>query len=439
MFDGKLRAARAWGTLSSYHPMRIIVYPHQMTVGGSQLNAVELAAAVRDRGHDVSVFAAENGPLETIVEELRLPLVIAPRHKRRPSMIIAQALRDLSRREHVDIVHCYEWPPCLEGFYGPLLFDRVTVGCTVMSMAVAPFIPSLIPLIVGTEQIASAARTSRSGRVGVIEPPVDIERNHPSVQGSDFRTRYRLDDRPTVVLVSRLAFALKLEGIERAMAAAAILARDTGLRLVIVGDGPARERLALAAAEINARTCDATVTFTGELADPRQAYAAADVVLGMGGSALRAMAFAKPVVILGERGFAELLTADSVSTFLWQGFYGLGDNDKRPERLAQLLRPLLADPRRRVQLGAFARQFVESRFSLASAASRQIDFYREWLQDQPRRSEQVIAAVATAAQVLSHKIRQRLDRWRGHEVVEDFNAVSRIAKTFDVAEMARRR
>jgi glycosyltransferase involved in cell wall biosynthesis len=420
--------------------MRIIVYPHQMTVGGSQLNAIELAAAVRDRGHDVSLFAAEGGPLEAEVKDLQLPLVIAPHHKRRPSMRIALTLRDLCRREHVDIVHGYEWPPCLEAFYGPLLFDRVTVGCTVMSMAVAPFIPSFIPLIVGTEQIAAAARASRSGRVCVIEPPVDTEKNHPNVQGDGFRTRYRLDDRPTLVLVSRLTFALKLEGIERAMAAAEILARDVGLRLVIVGDGPARVKLARAAAEINACTGDATVTFTGELADPRSAYAAADVVLGMGGSALRAMAFAKPVVILGEHAFAELVTPESVSTFLWQGFYGLGDNDKRPERLAQLLRSLLADTRRRAELGAFARQLAESRFSLASAGSRQVDVYREWLQaNRPRRSELVIAAARTATQVLSHKARQRLDRWRGREVAEDFNAVWRIAKTAEVAETTRRR
>jgi glycosyltransferase involved in cell wall biosynthesis len=429
--------ARGSQTLAAERPLRVVVYPHALTVGGSQLNAIELAAAARDRGHYVTVFAAEPGILGDTVERLRLPLVIAPSAHRRPSIAIARALRDLCRRERVDIVHGYEWPPCLEAFYGPLLLDGITVGCTIMSMAVAPFIPSSIPLIVGTEQIAAAARTSRRARVRVIEPPVDTDSNHPNVSGDQFRARYGLEDRLTIVLVSRLSVALKLEGIERAIAAAALLAGETGLRLVLVGEGPERERLARAAARVNSLTGEPTVTLTGELVDPRSAYAAADVVLGMGGSALRAMAFAKPVVVLGELGFAELLTPHSAAVFLWQGFYGLGDGDTRPERLAELLRPLLANRDTRARLGVFSREFVESRFSLFGAANRQVDFYREWLTERPGQSRLTLEAASTAAQLFSYKVRRRLARWKGRQATEDFNAVSEIVKTAEQARKSR--
>jgi glycosyltransferase involved in cell wall biosynthesis len=414
--------------------MRIVVYPHLMTVGGSQLNAIELAAAVRDRGHEVTVFAAEPGPLGETVERFGLPLVLAPRHRKRPSIPIARALRDLCRREQIDIVHGYEWPPCLEAFYGPLLCDGVSVGCTVMSMSVAPFLPSSVPLIVGSEQIAAAARLARSGPVRVIEPPVDTEANHPGIDGTAFRTRYGLGDRPTIVLVSRLAVALKLEGIERAMRAMALLAPDTGAQLVVVGDGPAREHLARVAGEVNASTGGATVTMTGELTDPRPAYAAADVLLGMGGSALRAMAFAKPVVVLGELGFARVFSPGTVDLFLWQGFYGLGDGDQRADPFADLLRPLVVDPARRTELGEFAREFVESRCSLVAAGEYQEELYREWLAIQPSRTVLVAEGAGTAAQVLVGKVRQRLDRWRGREASEDFNTVTEIAKTAALAE-----
>ena len=417
--------------------MRIVVYPHLMTVGGSQLNAIELAAAVRDRGHNVIVFAAESGRLAATIERLKLPLVIAPRHKRRPSIRIAGALCDLCRRERIDIVHGYEWPPCLEAVFGPLLIDGVAIGCTVMSMSVAPFIPSSIPLIVGTEQIGATARIHRSGSVYVIEPPVDTDSNHPDIDGDSFRARHGLDGRPTIVVVSRLAYALKLEGIERTIAAAALLAGATGLRLVVVGDGPARDRLAMAAADVNARTGEETVTLTGELADPRPAYAAGDVVLGMGGSALRAMAFAKPVVVLGERGFAELLTPDSADLFLWQGFYGLGDGDKRPEPLAELLRTLLTDPARRRELGTFARRLVASRFGLVAAAERQEDFYHKWLGQQPRRSTLLREATRTAAHLFWYKTRRRLNRRAGREASEDFNTIAEIAKTAALATKTR--
>ena len=41
--------------------MRIVVYPHRLEIGGSQINAIELAAAVRDLGHEVIVFGQPGG------------------------------------------------------------------------------------------------------------------------------------------------------------------------------------------------------------------------------------------------------------------------------------------------------------------------------------------------------------------------------------------
>ena len=97
-------------------------------------------------------------------------------------------------------------------------------------------------------------------------------------------------------------------------------------------------------ARCNARAGRPVVLLAGELRDPRAAYAAADVCLGMGGSALRAMAFAKPLVVQGEGGFWELLTPDTVDRFLWTGWYGVGDDPARGAAvLADILRPLLAE------------------------------------------------------------------------------------------------
>ena len=35
--------------------LKVLVYPHDMAMGGSQLNAIELAAAVGELGHSVAV------------------------------------------------------------------------------------------------------------------------------------------------------------------------------------------------------------------------------------------------------------------------------------------------------------------------------------------------------------------------------------------------
>src|ERR1700736_191923 len=120
--------------------MRILVYPHMMSIGGSQLNAIELAAAVRDRGHDVMLVSTA-GTLVKTVHKLDLEYVSLPPNFRRLSISMLRYLSRIVEDRAIDIVHGYEWPPAIALYYGPQLTHRVPAVCTVMSMAVAPFLP----------------------------------------------------------------------------------------------------------------------------------------------------------------------------------------------------------------------------------------------------------------------------------------------------------
>ena len=194
--------------------MRVLVYPHDLGIGGSQLNAIELAAAVRDLGHEVLVFGPR-GPLESRIAELSLEFLPAPEPSRRPSAGIVSALRRVVVDRRIDVVHGYEWPPILEARLAVLGQHTACVG-TVMSMAVAPFIPRHLPLVVGTHQIAEAERRGgRGDRVRVIEPPVDLAHNTASAATDveAFRQQHGIPNGPLVVVVTRFAHELKLEGV----------------------------------------------------------------------------------------------------------------------------------------------------------------------------------------------------------------------------------
>ena len=120
--------------------MKILVYPHTMELGGSQLNAIQLAAAVRDRGHEVIVLS-EPGLLVERVRAMNLEHIEVPAHRRRPSLGMMGTLARLVRDWDVDVVHGYEWPPILEAFYGLRCRRGIPVVGTIMSMSVAPFVP----------------------------------------------------------------------------------------------------------------------------------------------------------------------------------------------------------------------------------------------------------------------------------------------------------
>jgi glycosyltransferase involved in cell wall biosynthesis len=226
------------------------------------------------------------------------------------------------------------------------------------------------------------------------------------------------------VSVSRLAAELKLEGLLTAIDVAGELAARAPLRLLVAGDGPARAQVEERAAKANAAAGAEVVVLTGELADPRPAYAVADIALGMGGSALRAMAFGAPLIVQGERGFWELLTPETLEQFLWAGWYGVGDDPAAgAARLRAHLDTLLADPALRARLGRESRRLAVERFALDRASRVQLDRYTEALASGPHGRLAAIPPAASALTgVVSHKVRRKVARLRGNGRSDDFNA-----------------
>ena len=201
------------------------------------------------------------------------------------------------------------------------------------------------------------------------------------------------------------------------------------VRLVIVGDGQASDAVARRAADVNAAAGRNAILLTGGLADPAPAYAAADIIVGQGGSALRGMAFAKPLVVIGEEGFSELLTPESAPIFLRQGWYGLGPGSfgSGVSALRLAIDSLVNAPELRRELGLFGRRLVEERFSLTHAAQVLEQTYMSAIRDPLLSQYQLSELARCATQLFNHKIRRRYHRWLGTARTDDSNARSQIA------------
>ncbi len=83
------------------------------------------------------------------------------RYRPAPSRI-AQ-LAGLARRRRLDLIHAYEWPPCLDAYYGAHLLGGVPLLCTVLSMSVSPYVPPSVPLMMGTAALAERGAPAPSG------------------------------------------------------------------------------------------------------------------------------------------------------------------------------------------------------------------------------------------------------------------------------------
>lgn len=386
--------------------MKVLVYPHELVIGGCPINAVDLAASIVEQGHEAIVYGVP-GPLNDYIAEKGLPFVAAHPLRYRPAPTRVWQLARLARREQIDLVHAYEWPPCLDAYFGAHLFGGVPLVCTVLSMSLVPLVPDSVPLIMGTRQLADDARAERPGRVELIEPPVDSDNDNPSVDGTAFRRHHGIGpDETLLVVVSRLAVDLKLDSLVRAIDAAADLAHRLPVRLVMVGTGDAAAQLSSRAQKVNAGLGRQVIELPGPTLDPRPAYAAADVVLGMGSSALRGMAFGKPVVVQGEAGFSSVFDRSTCKNFFRQGFYGIGDGQPGCEVLSGQIELLATDRKLREDLGRFGRQVVSDRYSLQSASNALLKIYQEIL-DAPRAARPTLLPEAArfGARALSNEVR----------------------------------
>jgi glycosyltransferase involved in cell wall biosynthesis len=395
---------------------RILVALHQLELGGSQLNGLDLAAAMRDRGHDVTLFApvhGEPGPVAGLARDAGLDLELADEARRVPARLapvrrpVARRLADVVSARRIELVHAYEYPLGLDAFYGPHLRLGTPLAYTIYGMDVPRWLPRYPPMVVGTRELSDRTAAFRDRPAVLIEPPVNTEVDDPAaVDAEAFRAEHDIaGDDTLLVVVSRLEPEMKAEAIERAMWAVRALAGETGrLRLVVAGDGPSYRPLAATARTVNAALGYPAVTLTGMLKDPRPAYAAADIALGMGGSALRAMAFGKPLVVLGTRGFARPFTPATAEGFFRAGFYGVGPLNgdgagaTDPHGLAGHLRRLLAAaPLERRALGTLCRDVVLERYSLRAAAARLEAVYADALAIRPPRRRRIAEAARTLA------------------------------------------
>jgi glycosyltransferase involved in cell wall biosynthesis len=404
-------------------PLRVLVLPLDLGLGGS-INAVELAIAVRKRGHDVTV-AAPPGPLVDRLQQADTPYVpvTAPSFKKARESI--RQVRAIAERG-VDVIHAYEAVWMTLVWYGVHLPRQTPVVGTVNSMSVGGWVPSRVPLRVCNPVIV-AQQPKRRVDVGVLEIPTDTTYNSPEIDATNFRRQYFLARDDIVLgLVGRLHPQLKLEGVLSAVRAAAELASTFPIKLVIVGDGPSWADVAAATAQANSRCGREVVIMTGAMNDPRPAYAAADIGLGMGGSLLRAMAMRKPVVVQGELGFWQALSPETAGRFRWSGFFGVGDGQDGSQALIEELTPLLADPCLRERRAELSLALVNAYYRLDAAAEQQEEIYYRALAHNCRRGREYADGLFSALRLGAWGCRRQWDALRGG-VRDEWNSLELIA------------
>lgn len=374
---------------------KILVQLNSLALGGTQINAVDLAAAVSAYGYESVLVGPRDtlppGPsLFDVADQRGVKLEIFDRP--RSTVAGATAMARLANKHQSDLVHIYGSWTSRPAWWGPCLFGRRPLVLTIYEMAVDAMTPRNTELIVGTKYLEEEF-SARPGGIQLISPPVDTERDDAQVvSGSLWVNSLGLDpDNLRVVIVSRLDEEMKAPAVQYAIQAVGGIA-NPNVDLVIVGTGDAESRLRALAEKVNTSRRRRAVVLAGPMADPRCAYAAADVLIGMGGSAARSLSFRKPLIVAGEAGWFRLFTPESSAELFRNSFWSPESLPDPVGTLRRILLPILTDSQRRTELGRYGRDFAVQNFGLPAMAKRLVETYdralrangfETWCRDMP--------------------------------------------------------
>ncbi|HPY52135.1 MAG TPA: glycosyltransferase [Sedimentisphaerales bacterium] len=396
----------------SVRVLRVLVYPSQMEIGGSQWNAIEVAEALNARGlHKVDLFAPEG---ELVKEALDRGLRVARAGRRgfAPSWKRIRRLRRLVRDNDYDIVHSYEWDTTLDVYFGSFLPNGVPMVSTILDMQVPHVVPPDIPLIVGTRELFDEKKSE--GRiVSLMEPPVDLVRNSPfdDPHLAAHREECGAGDKDILLVVVGRVADFKVPGLCEAVDAIAAIG-DPSIKLAIIGGGSGIDEVRAVIDAAHARTGWQFARLLGERRDPRPYYNAADACIGMGGSALKSMAFAKPLIVQGENGFWALVTDETAPLFLQQGWYGVGTGDGVVACQAAVQSVANAPAADHASWGAQGHALVHERYGLDNAARIVADAYSLALSRRLPLSRRMTDAWIATVRVARFHVARRLSRRR---------------------------
>jgi hypothetical protein len=188
--------------------VKVLVQVNSLELGGSQINAVDLAAAVRELGYDsVLIGPSDSLPVGPSLFDVAADRKVHLETFERPTTTLGGA-RDLSRlaRAHrAELVHVYGTWSIRWAYWGPCFMARRPYVITVYEMAVDPIVHQAPNLIVGTGYLVDEL-SDRYGPVNLISPPVDLERDSTeAVRKGTFLADHGLAaDHLRLVIVSRL-------------------------------------------------------------------------------------------------------------------------------------------------------------------------------------------------------------------------------------------
>ncbi|MDW8130620.1 MAG: glycosyltransferase [Bryobacterales bacterium] len=344
-----------------------------LAVGGAEVLVSALARAQKKAGHEVAVHCiAGAGPLAADLERAAIPVRIHARPRR--ALTLVRLFLDF-RGGRPDVVHCHNIAPTV---LGALAATLARVPCIVATRhgtatrnprferkfwLAARLCHRVVAVSRSAAERLAVAAWARADKLVLIPNGAPAPAPPPPGTSPAGRT-----DAFTLISVGRLHRVKDYPTLLRAVAPAAV--ELPALRLLVLGDGPERERLESLA---NALGLAGHVRFLGVQRDVGRWLASADAFVlasiseGLPLALIEALAAGLPAIVTDVGGMPEVVRCCGS---------GIVVPPAQPEALAGAIVALARDPARLRSLSEAARRCYAAHFTLDRMVA---DYFRLYL------------------------------------------------------------
>ncbi|MGI6424549.1 MAG: glycosyltransferase family 4 protein [Tepidanaerobacteraceae bacterium] len=362
-----------------------------LDAGGAETHAISLARQLKKRGVKV-IVASHGGKLTKALDNSGIEHYTLPLDKKTPFSLIksVKGLTSIVKKYEVDIIHAHAripaWISQWVSFVTGCPYITTSHGIYTTSWGMGLITTWGRKVIAVSEDVKKHLINGfkvNPGNIYVIPNGIDMEQFDPKVDSSLIEKQLGLDPQDLkIVYVSRLMGARGEIALRLIEALPEIEKAFPTVRLIVVGDGDKYNEISRLAERYNSKANCNKVIVTGARIDTHLLMNIADVSVGVGRVALEAMSMEKPVIIAGEAGFMGILSPENFEVAKMHNFSGRGSEMKsNAANLADAIKELLTDSKRRKILGAFGREEVRRYFSIEKMTDEILKVYDQVIEE----------------------------------------------------------
>lgn len=366
--------------------LRILHVTFDMAIGGTEQVIRQLVENLPKQEFECSIYCIDGkiGALGELLATQGVPVICGAQRESGLDRTLIKNLRALIKSQNIDIVHCHQYTPYVYGLFAALGL-KVKVVFTehgrfypdsykwkrmLINPVLSLFTDEIIAISRATADALAKYENFPRKRVGVIYNGMRVTEEPTERALSGLRKAHLIDEGAFIFgTISRLDPIKNQVMMIRSFSY--VLPRFPNCILMIVGDGPEREKLEKLSNDLE---ISEHVRFTGFVTEPQHYFCLFDAFIlssfseGTSMTLLEAMARSKPCIATAVGGNVEILT-DQVN--------GLLIESDAEQELTQAMVKVLQNPHQAKQLGTQARSTYQKDFCQETMIRHYSDLYRK--------------------------------------------------------------